>query len=191
MSRPSRALLLLLALAAACGGAGASVGELEAAARKVVEALDARDPARLAELVHPEDGVLVSPYAHVEPESHVTLTAGDLRRAAEGAAIERDWGHFDGSGEPIRLTFREYFGRFVYDAPYLEKGEVAVDRRQGGGNTVDNAAEVWPGARIVEYHVPGTDPRYGGMDWRSLRLVFEEEDGRWWLVGIVHDEWTI
>jgi hypothetical protein len=29
------------------------------------------------------------------------------------------------------------------------------------------------------------------MDWESLRLVFVQEDGAWWLVGIVHDEWTI
>jgi hypothetical protein len=29
------------------------------------------------------------------------------------------------------------------------------------------------------------------MDWRSLRLVFEEQGGSWYLVGIVHDQWTI
>jgi hypothetical protein len=29
------------------------------------------------------------------------------------------------------------------------------------------------------------------MDWCSLRLVLVDEGGHWWLVGIVHDEWTI
>jgi len=29
------------------------------------------------------------------------------------------------------------------------------------------------------------------MDWRSLKLVFKEKDGNWYLVGVVHDEWTI
>jgi hypothetical protein len=29
------------------------------------------------------------------------------------------------------------------------------------------------------------------MDWQSLRLVFEETAGNWYLVGIVHDQWTI
>jgi hypothetical protein len=67
-----------------------------------------------------------------------------------------------------------------------------VDRRQAKGNSVDNAAQVYPDARIVEYHVPGRNPDYGGMDWRSLRLVFEEgEGGRWLLVAVIHDEWTI
>jgi len=164
---------------------------VEAAAQEVVEALEARDFGRLAELVHPDDGVLLSPYAYVEPGTHVTLTVADLRRVAEDETIERVWGHHDGTGEAIRLPFREYFERFVYDAPFLEEGRVAVDRRQGGSNTVDNAAEVWPEGRIVEYHLQGRDPRYEGMDWRSLRLVLVDEGGHWWLVGIVHDEWTI
>jgi predicted small secreted protein len=176
---------------AACGGGGGAPADLREAAHAVAEALEARDLERLAELVHPEEGVRFSPYAYVEPEEHVTLTREHLRGAAAGETLQRTWGHFDGSGEPIELSFREYLDRFVYDAPYLAAGRVTVDERQGRGNTVDNAAQVYPDPRIVEYHLPGRDPRYEGMDWRSLRLVFEEEDGRWYLVGVVHDEWTI
>jgi len=29
-----------------------------------------------------------------------------------------------------------------------------------------------------------------GMDWRSLVLIFEEDNVDWLLVGIVHGEWT-
>ena len=47
----------------------------------------------------------------------------------------------------------------------------------------------------MEAHFPGFDKKFGGMDWESLRLVFEEvaTDGgsELMLVGIVHDEWTI
>ena len=53
-------------------------------------------------------------------------------------------------------------------------------------------AKILPGrAMVVEYHFPGFDPQYGGLDWASLRLVFQEFEGRWVLVGIIHDEWTI
>lgn len=192
----------LLALLSACGegtgtgGHGGPTGpeaapNLRAAAREVAQALAREDFEALAGWVHPEEGVLLAPYAYVEPERHATLSAAELRAVARGETLRRTWGHYDGTGEPIRLTFREYFARFVYDAPYLEEVQVAVDRRQGRGNTLDNAAEVWPGATLVEYHVPGSDPRYGGMDWSSLRLVFERSEGRWRLVGIVHDQWTI
>lgn len=182
-----------LAVLAACGGSGAAPpsADLREAAQAAAELLEARDFAGLAELVQPDEGVRFSPYAYVEPAEHVTLSREDLLEAAEGAALERTWGHFDGTGEPIELGFREYFDRFVYDAPYLEEGLVAVDERQGHGNTLDNTGEVYPESRIVEYHLPGRDPRYGGMDWRSLRLVFEQRKGRWYLMGVVHDEWTI
>jgi hypothetical protein len=60
----------------------------------------------------------------------------------------------------------------------------------GGGNSIDNSSEFYPEAKIVEYYFSGFDPQYGGMDWRSLRLVFSELNDTWYLVGVIHDEWT-
>ena len=48
-----------------------------------------------------------------------------------------------------------------------------------------------PDAVMVEFHYPGFDAAYGGMDWRSLRLFLEQKDGTWYVVGIVHGQWTI
>lgn len=164
---------------------------LREAARSVALALRDRDFVALASWVGAE-GVRFSPYSYVEPEAHVTLSAEELRGVGEGEAEVRTWGHQDGSGDPIDMTVPEYFDRFVYDVAYLEEGEVAVDERQGHGSSLDNASEVYPDGRIVEYHIPGRNPDYGGMDWRSLRLVFEPgQTGEWRLVGIIHDEWTI
>jgi hypothetical protein len=203
--------LLLGTLAVACGGSSvpasdeppassapapppaapdASSGP-RAAAAAVARALSERDFGALAEAVDPERGVRFSPYAHVDPEGDVTLSRDQLREVAAGGHLERTWGHHDGSGVPIELTFRQYVDRFVYDAPYLAEGKVAVDERQGSGNTSDNAAAVYPDATIVEYHVPGEGPESDGMDWSSLRLALREEGGRWYLVGVIHDQWTI
>lgn len=190
LPRLASACALLVALAACGGDAGRPSADLREAAGVVAGAFAARDFERLAGLVHPEVGVRFSPYAYVAPE-HVTLTRDDLLEAAQGGVLTRTWGSYDGTGDPIELGLREYVDRYVYDAPYLAEGAMAIDRRQGHGNSLDNAADVYPGASIVEYHVPGRDPRYGGMDWRSLRLAFEDRGGRWYLVGVVHDEWTI
>jgi hypothetical protein len=43
----------------------------------------------------------------------------------------------------------------------------------------------------IEYYFSGFDPQYGGMDWRSLRLVFIKDSNNWYLAAIVHGEWTI
>jgi hypothetical protein len=39
--------------------------------------------------------------------------------------------------------------------------------------------------------VPGAKPEYAGLDWASLLLVFEQYESRWYLVALVHDQWTI
>ena len=61
----------------------------------------------------------------------------------------------------------------------------------GSGNTINNLAEFFPECVFVEYHFDGFEHKLGGMDWRSLRLGLAEKGGAWYLVGVVHDEWTI
>lgn len=161
------------------------------AAVDVVAALADRDLGALAAWVDPERGVRFTPYGYVNPETDVTLRADELAAAWESAE-PRLWGSYDGSGEPIELTFRDYFERFVWDADYADAAaEVAVDRRLGQGNSLDNSAVAYPEATIVEVHLPGRNPEYGGMDWRSLRLALVPDGSSWRLVGIIHDEWTI
>jgi hypothetical protein len=100
------------------------------------------------------------------------------------------WGVYDGSGEPINLTFEAYYEEFVYSADFAEAEQVAVNERLGQGNTINNIQEFFPQSSFVEYYLPGSE-EFGGMDWESLRLVFVEDGDTWLLVGIVHDEWTI
>jgi hypothetical protein len=185
-------------LVAACGrepaaratvdSANASVAE---ASSIVVTALSTHDMTRVAQVVHPTRGVRFSPYAHVD-----TLLDRVVPRT-EMAALWTDptisvWGTHDGSGEPIRLNYAEYHKSFVYDADFVSASKVAIDAEpMGRGTIINNVAASYPGASIVEYHVPGRDPKLNGMDWRSLWLVFDRQGGSWYLVGVVHGAWTI
>lgn len=56
---------------------------------------------------------------------------------------------------------------------------------------LENQFEVYENPIIVEYYFSGFDPEYEGIDWRSLRLVFEQYEGSWKLVGIINNQWTI
>jgi hypothetical protein len=100
------------------------------------------------------------------------------------------WGFHDGSGEPIELTFREYLDTFVTDHPFAEAPEIAWNTPADRGTTIDNALDVYPDGQVVEYHFPGFDPQYEGMDWASLKLAFEEHEEQWYLVGVIHSEWS-
>lgn len=165
---------------------------LQDRADRLILALKQADWTALSAYVHPRLGVRFSPYGYV----HAGQDGDRVFTAAQVKAFPLDsktyeWGTFDGSGQPIAMSTGEYYRRFIYDHDFAEAPQVEWDRRIGQGNTLFNLTEVYPGGRFVEYHFPGFEAKYQGMDWRSLRLVFQAEGGTWYLVGIVHDEWTI
>lgn len=163
---------------------------IESRSREVIQAIKNKDMSKLSSYTHPDKGVRFSPYGYVNTEKDRVYTAAQLAGLMSDGT-KYTWGAYDGSGEPIELTFEEYYGRFVYDKDFAAAEQVGYNRIIGRGNTLNNIFEVYPKAIVVEYHFSGFDPRYSGMDWRSLRLAFEEKDGIWYLTGIVHDQWTI
>jgi hypothetical protein len=169
---------------------------IAARAAQAILALRDHDIRQLTGLVHPVKGVTFSPYTYLRPLQGAPGEADLVFSPAQLSGLWTDptvyhWGTYDGSGEPIDLTFREYYGKFVYDVDFAQPDVVGFNETVGQGNTINNIATVYPNAVTVEYHFDGFDPQYAGMDWRSLRLVLEEMDGTWYLVGIVHDQWTI
>ncbi len=156
----------------------------------VIQLLKNKDMRNLATYVHPQKGVRFSPYAYVDIKTDRVFKATELNRFLEDEK-KYLWGYYDGSGEPIQLTHQKYYESFVYDHDYVNAREVGHNKIVKQGNTINNSKKVYPGSSIIEYHFPGFDPKYGGMDWASLRLVFEKFNNRWYLVGIIHAGWTI
>ena len=163
---------------------------VEKTALAVIDALKAKDGAKLASYTHPDKGVRFSMYPFVRTDTDVVLKATDLASAFTDPKV-RLWGVTDGKGDDFRVTFADYYPKYVYDVDFAKAPDVAYNRAIGTGNSTDNSATAYPDAVMVEYHFASFDPQYGGMDWRSLRLFFEQKNGTWYLVGIVHAQWTI
>lgn len=167
-------------------------------AAAVLEALMEQDMTALATYMHPKKGVRFTAETHVRPTADEYGTPkdnviyADQIEALKGSKKLETWGIQDGSGQPIELSFDQYMAKYVADHDYRKATDVRWDHVQDHGSTIDNAKTVYPNARIVEYHFPGFDPQYGGMDWASLRLVLEEDatSKKWHLVGVIHDHWT-
>jgi hypothetical protein len=155
-------------------------------AQEVILALKNKDMIKLAGFVHPQKGVRFSPYAYVDFKADLVFSRSQVENLFKDKT-KYLWGYYDGSGEPINLTFAEYFEKFIYDRDFLNAKKISYNQTIGKGNTINNSFEVYPGAVIIEYHFPGFDPQREGTDWESLRLVFKEGH----LVGIIHDLWTI
>lgn len=165
---------------------------VEEQGKAVVQALKDKDMNKLAQMAHPDKGIRFSPYGYVDTDKDLTF-----KPAAIGKLLTDDnvyeWGTYDGSGEPIKLKFADYYAKFVYDADFAKAPQIAVNKTTGKGNLANNMGEAYPPERygFVEYHFSGFDKKLEGMDWKSLRLVFEKDGSRLLLVGIVHDQWTI
>lgn len=163
--------------------------ELVALAQDVTAALRGPDFLRLSDLVHPVLCLRFSPYPYLQESDQVFCPDELIQLPGSGTLFT--WGRHDGSGEPIELTFDAYRQRFVYDQDFFLPEVVGLNQEVSSGNAINNIPEIFPDGMIVEYHFPGFDPQYGGMDWRSLRMVFVQEKGGWYLAALVHGEWTI
>ncbi len=159
-------------------------------AMTVVQLLKIQDMATLSNHVHPTLGVRFSPYAYVDTTLDVIFTATQISTTMTAATIH-NWGAYDGSGDPISMTFANYFNEFVYDEDYANPQLIGNNTVIGNGNTPNNIATAYPTAGFVDFHFNGFDPQFDGMDWSSLRLVFEQVSGTWYLVGVIHGLWTI
>ncbi|MFC1599797.1 hypothetical protein ACFL3T_02095 [Patescibacteria group bacterium] len=156
------------------------------AANQTITTLKNKDLDTLETLIHPEKGVRLSPYATVDTKKDVILKPFELN---DGSS--RLWGQYDGTGLPITLTLNEYFDKFVFSADFENAPQIKKNEIIGSGNSLNNLEKVYGEANFIEYHFPEFDPEMYGMDWQSLRLVFEEYEGEFKLVGIIHDQWTI
>src|SRR5215475_10885798 len=160
-------------------------------AQQVMSALKAGDMVKFATFVHPQKGVRFSPYASVLPDEDRVIKKSQLLQIWTSSKRSK-WGAYDGSCYPILLTFRKYHRRFIFDHDFSRAKNVRYNGEiMGHGTTPNNIRSSYPEAIAVEYHFPGFDPKVSGMDWASLWLVFEKQNGQWYLVGIVHDEWTV
>ena len=169
-----------------------SVARIPGLSKQVLTALKNKDYESFAGFIHPAQGVRFSPYGYVDTTSAILFSVqGFLEEVSKKPQTKITWGQYDGTGEPIVLTIDEYFKKFVYDADFLNAPKNSLNEMIGKGNSLNNLTAIYKDSDFTEHHFPGFDQKYDGMDWCSLRLVFKNYNNKIYLVGIVHDQWTI
>lgn len=171
---------------------------IEEISNNVIHAMKMKDATAISSFAHPEKGVRFTPYTYVSLEKdEVFNLEKDIvfnKEQLQNFFKDTDsylWGYYDGSGFEINLTPSEYYEKFVYSNDFENAPEVGYNEVLSIGNMLENQFEVYDNAIVVEYYFPGFNPDYVGMDWKSLRLVFQQLEGDWKLVGIIHNQWTI
>jgi len=173
--------------------AGMDSSALLKASYDILTAIKAKDYNRVASFIDPLLGVRLSPAAYVDTTVSKPLQADRFIQLSQDKTKHK-WGVQQGeTGNEVLMTFSEYFSKHVYSADFLTAPRHGVDMRIGNGNGLNNLRDIYRGKdfHFTEFHFPGFDSKYSGMDWQSLRLVFRMEMAVPKLVCIVHDQWEI
>ncbi len=182
-------------IALAAAGAGLPINEtpkettLLEDAQTVAALIRDRDYSALSQWVRPDGSVTFVPYSTVDPQKNQQFRAVDVKGFG-GSEQKYVWGTVDGEGSPISLTPDEYFDRYVYDYDFVSAPVIGINTVVRSGNSLENVGDVYPDAEFVDLHYPGSE-EYEGMDWKSLKLVFEKTESGRKLVAVIHSEWTV
>ncbi len=166
-----------------------SSGELADLAFQIADAIKANDFEKLAEHVHPEYGVVFSPYATVNLSSNQCFTSDEVKEFGSNSE-QYVWGLTSDGGQLIQMGISDYFSRYVFNYDYTVAPLIGVNYIIRSGNSIENVGDTFPGAQFVDLCYPGTSGSEN-QDWSTLRLVFEEYGGRFMLSAIIHSEYTI
>lgn len=165
----------------------AQASSVEVMAKKTRYAWALKKSSMLAKFAHPVKGVRFSPYSYVNVKDDVVFKPKEMEKFFSDEKTYL-WGIRDGSGEEIRVKPHAYYLDWIYSAKFSD-ADLSINKIKGVGNSIENTAEAYPGAQVAEFYFPGT-AEYEGMDWGSLRFVFEKYEGKWFLVGVIHNSWT-
>lgn len=160
---------------------------LEQQATDILHTLNDRNMEALAAHVHPEKGLLFSPYLSISEETvHFEQNEIDTLLEDETTYL---WGYGEANTE-IRLSPADYFTQHLEAERFFEADEVFVDQENPAVEYSDYLQTVFPEAKIVEFYDAGTD-QFSGLDWRSLNLVFEQDaENEWRLVAVINNLFT-
>jgi len=149
------------------------------------EAIAERDGELLSQLVHPERGLRL----RLNWWNEEIIVRGDDLAGLFRSTTAHDWGIEDGSGDPIRGSFRDVaLPRLERDL--LGAGEWACDEGRFGptaGSTV--LPEGYEAVRYFSAHRPA--PSNAEFDWGTWLIGVERWEGQYFVSFLVHYRWEI
>ncbi|MCJ7935052.1 MAG: hypothetical protein MUW56_15880 [Chryseobacterium sp.] len=169
-----------------------SKAEKEASLKKandeVLQALKNKDYTAFTSLIHPEKGIRFSMYAFVDPKADKHFSKEEFEKYQPTKTLFT-WGAHDGSGDPYKATINEYLGKWVFSKDFTAS-QYSLNKFIGGGNSLNNLKEIYPKDDFTENYIKGSE-KNGEMDWKTVRFVFEDFQGKYYLIAVVNDQWTI
>ncbi len=155
----------------------------------IQQALATGNYADIIDDIHPTRGVRFSMYAYVRPEADKVFSREQYAQYLQQPKIRFTWGELDGTGNPLIIPLPKYLNTWVAAQKHNNSAISINEFRQTGG-MINNVRDIYQHSDVVEFYYKGSE-EYDGMDWRIMRLVFDDYQGQRYLVAIINDQWTV
>ncbi len=162
--------------------------EILVTAKLVLSALRTRDYQRLEELTSP-NGLTLNLNPNLDLRT-IHAKKDDVSELKTATATYL-FGYTDGKGDPINMTTAQFIDRWIYTHDYEKAPQVGVNKILGQGNSLNSIIEDVSPREFVAFHYPEIDPKYEGMDWTTIYLIFDKAGSQYKLRAIAKDNWTI
>ena len=156
---------------------------------RIQRALANKDFSRITDDIHPTRGVRFSMYAYVRPEADKVFSHEQYAQYLQQSKIRFTWGEKDGTGELLITPLPIYLETWV-DARKFNDARIKINEFESRGNMINNVKDIYPKSDMVDFYYKGSE-EYDGIDWRGMRLVFDEYQGKRYLMGIINDRWAV
>ena len=155
----------------------------------ILPLMEAKDYAGIARFIG-DEGIFFSPYGLADTTKNKVLSRQQYLELVKNNK-QVLWGHADGTGDAIRLSIPQYFKKYVNDVAFLKAEQTAVNKLIDPDSSFSKVPAVFANHPFIQFYFPGFNKEYEGMDWKSLLLVFKEQQSKYYLVAVIHNQWKI
>ena len=165
-------------------------GEILSFARdSILPLMDAKKYVKLAHFIS-DEGIYFSPYGLADTTKSKMLSRIQFLQLLKNNNKVL-WGTADGTGDTIQLTIPQYFKKYVYNVAFLKAVQTSVNKIIDPDSTISKVPSVYANHSFVQFYFPGFNEDYEGLDWKSLLLVFKQQQSKYYLVAVINNKWKI
>ncbi|MCY7422116.1 MAG: hypothetical protein LH478_10300 [Chitinophagaceae bacterium] len=155
----------------------------------ILQLMEAKQYAGLSRFIG-DEGILFSPFGSADTTKNKVLSRLQFLELLKNNT-QVLWGYADGTGDAIRLTIPQYFKKYVYDVAFLKAEQTSVNKVIDPDSAISKVPSVYANNSFVQFYFPGFNEDYEGLDWKSLLLVFKQQQSKYYLVAVIHNKWKI